>query len=202
MFSYANNGITVASILDQRREMKEGTFPVKVRVTFKRQRKYYSTGNDLSTEEWGKLPETKSKKQISVRIDIQYSFEKVKNAVIQLERNDKFSFAALNNYLGKSTADNTIGTAFQAKIESLLNESRIGSYNYYKDALKTIEDFAGKNIPFEYVTVTWLKKFEKHLLSTGKNYTTVGMKCRAIRSIMNDALSLIIFSLSRKHNPN
>ncbi len=190
MFRYANNGITVASILDQRRAMTEGAFPVKIRVTFKRQRKYYSTGKNMNTEEWEKLPETKSKKQISVRIDIQYSFEKVKNAVIQLERNDRFSFPALNNYLGKSSADNTIGTAFQAKIESLLNESRIGSYNYYKDALKTIEDFAGKNIPFEYVTVAWLKKFEKHLLATGKNYTTVGMKCRAIRSIMNDALSL------------
>lgn len=129
--------------------MKEGTFPVKIRVTFKRQRKYYSTGKDLSTQEWEKLPETKSKKQISVRIDIQYSFEKVKNAVIQLERSDKFSFTALNNFLEKSSADNTIGTAFQAKIESLLNESRLGSYNYYKDALKTIEDFAGKNIPYE-----------------------------------------------------
>ena len=56
--------------------------------------------------------------------------------------------------------------------------------------LKTIEDYAGKYIPFEYITVAWLKKFEKHLLDTGRNYTTIGMRCRAIRSIMNDALIL------------
>ena len=55
--------------------------------------------------------------------------------------------------------------------------------------MKTIEDFAGKNIPFEYITVAWLKKLEKHLLDTGRNYTTIGMRCRAIRSIMNDALT-------------
>ncbi|MEE4285869.1 MAG: phage integrase SAM-like domain-containing protein [Mariniphaga sp.] len=190
MFNYANNGITISSILDQRRELKEGTFPVKIRVTFKRDRKYYSTGKNLSIEEWEKLLDTKSKKQISVRTDIQFSFEKVKNAVIQLERDDNFSFTALNTYLGQSSADNTLGTAFQAKIESLLSENRIGSYNYYNDTLKTIEEFAGKNIPIEFVTVIWLKKFEKHLLETGRNYTTIGMRCRAIRSIMNDALTL------------
>ena len=189
MFSYANNGITISSILDQRREMNGGTYPIKIRVTFKRERKYYSTGKNLSTEEWEKLSDTKSKKQISVRTDIQFSFDKVKNAVIQLERDDNFSFTALNIYLGQSSADNTLGTAFQAKIELLLNENRIGSYNYYNDTLKTIEDFAGKNIPFEYITVAWLKKFEKHLLDTGRNYTTIGMRCRAIRSIMNDALT-------------
>jgi integrase/recombinase XerD len=190
MFNYANNGITISSILDQRRELKEGTFPVKIRVTFKRNRKYYSTGKNLSIEEWEKLFDTKSKKQISVRTDIQFSFEKVKNVVIQLERDDNFSFTALNTYLGQSSADNTLGTAFQAKIESLLSENRIGSYNYYNDTLKTIEEFAGKNIPIEFVTVIWLKKFEKHLLETGRNYTTIGMRCRAIRSIMNDALTL------------
>lgn len=189
MFNYANNGITISSILDQRREMNAGTYPVKIRVTFKRKRKYYSTGKNLSTEEWEKLSETKNRKQISVRTDIQFSFDKVKNAVILLERNDNFSFTVLNNYIGQSSAENTLGTAFQAKIESLLSENRIGSYNYYNDTLKTIEDFAGKNIPFEYITVTWLKKFEKHLLDTGRNYTTIGMRCRAIRSIMNDALT-------------
>jgi len=189
MFSYANNGITISSILDQRREMNGGTYPVKIRVTFKRERKYYSTGKNLSTEDWEKLSDTKSKKQISVRTDIQFSFDKVKNAVIQLERDDNFSFTALNIYLGQSSVDNTLGIAFQAKIESLLSENRIGSYNYYSDTLKTIEDFAGKNIPFEYITVAWLKKFEKHLLDTGRNYTTIGMRCRAIRSIMNEALT-------------
>ena len=88
----------MASILDEGREMKGGLFPVNIRVTFKRERKYYSTGKNLSIEEWEKLPETKSKKRISIRTDIQYSFEKVKNAVVQLERDDKFSFTTLNNY--------------------------------------------------------------------------------------------------------
>jgi len=191
MFSYSNNGITVASIMDDRRATIEGMYPIKIRVTYNRTRKYYSTGKTLSKDDWEKLPETKSKKLLEIRSDIQNSFDKVKEAIQQLEYEDNFSLENLNTQLGKAI-NNTLNMAFQAKIESLLKENRIGSYNYYKDTLKSIEEFAGKHIPFDYVTIAWLNKFEKHLHSTNRNYTTIGMRCRAIRAIMNDALSMSI----------
>jgi integrase len=189
MFNYSNNGITVASIMDDRRATIDGVYPIKIRVTYNRIRKYYSTGKTLSKDDWDKLPETKSKKMLAIRYDIQNSFDKIKDIVQQLEYENDFSLENLNTRLGKVVND-TLNTAFQAKIESLLKENRIGSYNYYKDTLKVIEEFAGKHITFDYVTVAWLKKFEKHLLNTGRNYTTIGMRCRAIRAIMNDALSV------------
>lgn len=184
MYSYSNNGITIASILDQRRGTKEETFPVKIRVTFKRERKYYSTGKNLKSDEWEKLSETKSKKQISIRTDIQHSFDKVKNAVILLERDDKFSFTALNNFLGKNSAD-TLNSAFQLKLDTLIENDQINTHEYYSYTLKSIEDFAGKNIPISSVTPEWLQKYERYLLKEGKTYTTIGMRCRAIRTIMN-----------------
>ncbi len=190
MLKYSKDGVSVILTLDTRRERKDGNYPVKVQVVQKGKQRYYSTGKTLSVDEWTTLPESKNRTISDIRRDLENSFSYIKKIVEPLVNEHEFTFDALNLRLGKGHANNTIGTAFQAKIESLLNESRIGSYNYYKDALKTIEDFAGKNIPFEYVTVAWLKKFEKHLLATGKNYTTIGMKCRAIRSIMNDALSL------------
>jgi integrase len=190
MFNYSNNGITVASIIDIRRATIDNLYPIKIRVTYRRVRKYYSTGKNLSQYDWENLPVTKSKKQITIRRDIQNSFDKVKNAVQQLEHENDFSFEKLNCLLGKGLANNLLNTAFQAKIESLFDENRIGTHNYYKDSLKTIEDFAGKNISFDSITATWLKKFEKHLLDSGRNYTTIGMRCRAIRAIMNEALQL------------
>ncbi|MFR0904410.1 MAG: phage integrase SAM-like domain-containing protein [Alistipes sp.] len=39
---------------------------------------------------------------------------------------------------------------------------------------RSIEEFAGSNIPFENVMVNWLKKYEKWLLDNGKSYATVG----------------------------
>jgi integrase len=69
----------------------------------------------------------------------------------------------------------------------LLDNGQVGSYEYYKDTLKSIEEFGGTKIQFTSVSVDWLNRFEKHLLAAGKNYTTIGMRCRAIRCIMNMA---------------
>ena len=35
--------------------------------------------------------------------------------------------------------------------------------------------------------VDWLRQYEKHLLKLGRSYTTVGMYCRAVRCILNEA---------------
>ena len=185
MFSYSNNGVTVASIIDDRRATIENLYPVKIRVTYKRVRKYYSTGKTLSFVEWEKLPDTKSKSLISIRMDIQNSFEKIKNVVQELEYEDGFSFDALNAHLSKAVSE-TVNTAFNAKIQVLLENNQIGTHLFYKDALKSIEQFAGIHILFDSITVDWLRKYEKHLLNMGRNYTTVGMYCRAIRCIMNE----------------
>lgn len=190
MLKYSKDGISVILTLDTRREKMDGNYPVKVQVVQKGKQRYYSTGKTLSNEEWATLAETKNKLLSEIRRDVENSFSYIKSNVEALVNEHEFTFESLNVRLGKGLSDKTLGTAFQAKIEILLNENRIGSYNYYKDTLKSIEDFAGKNIPFDYVTVSWLNKFEKHLLTTGKNFTTVGMRCRAIRSVINDALSL------------
>ena len=190
MLKYSKDGVSVILTLDTRREKKDGNYPVKVQVIQKGKQRYYSTGKTLSVEEWAMLAESKNRTLSEIRRDLENSFSYIKKIVEPLVNEHEFTFGALNLRLGKGFgSNNTLETAFHAKIESLLNENRIGSYNYYKDSLKVIEDFAGKNVPLEYVTVTWLKKFEKHLLSTGKNYTTVGMRCRALRAIMNDAMS-------------
>ena len=97
-----------------------------------------------------------------------------------------FSFDALNIRLGRSVSD-TLNTALQAKIESLLDNGQIGSHQYYKSTLKSVEEFAGTKVQFSSVNVDWLRKYEKYLLTTGQNYTTVGMRCRAIRCMMNVA---------------
>ena len=51
----------------------------------------------------------------------------------------------------------SINTTFQAKIESLLNNGQIGSYEYYKKTLKSIEDFTGTKIQFGSVNVDYLR---------------------------------------------
>jgi len=200
MFTYSHNGITVVSMLDTRHATKDEKFPVKIRVTFNRNRKYYSTGKYLSMKDWEKLPTTKSRTFSEVKTDIQNSFDKVKEIVQTLEDINIFSFALLNRDMGKGMND-TLNTAFKAKINSLEAEGRSGTQLYYNCALNSIEKFAGTNILFSDVTVDWLKKYEKYMLEDrsytlnekeyterGRSYTTIGMYLRAIRTMMNEAI--------------
>lgn len=183
MYNYSKDGITVSSILDDRKENKNGSYPVKIRVTFKRVRKYYSTGKMLSVDDWGRLPNTRSHELGEIRKDIENSFSLIKANVITLAEKGEFTFDALNVRLSRNTGD-TINTAFRVKIDNLLKEERIGTMLYYDNILKNVEKFGGEQIPFDYISVDWLRRFEKFLLKD-KNHTTVGMHMRAIRAMMN-----------------
>ena len=49
-FQYSKDGITVAVIIDTSHPKREGKYPVRIRVTYLRQRKYYPTGKDLTAD--------------------------------------------------------------------------------------------------------------------------------------------------------
>ena len=72
MFKYSKDGVSVLTILDTRRAKINGLFPVKVQVVFRRKQKYYSTGKELSKEDWDRLLKAKSQLLMEVRTDIEY----------------------------------------------------------------------------------------------------------------------------------
>lgn len=186
MFSYSNNGVTISTILDSRRKLVSGLYPIKIRVNFRRKRKYYSTGKELSECDWEHLNTAKSRKLSAIRKDIQFSFENVKAIVMELEHKGEFSFETLNSRLGRGNYD-TINTAFEVKMETLLENKQIGTRLFYQDAYQSIQKFAGRSIYFSDITVEWLQKYEQYFIGLGRSYTTLGMYCRAIRHLMNEA---------------
>lgn len=185
MFSYSKDGITVASILDKRKINKKGTYPVKIRVTYKRVRHHYLTGKNLKIEEWDILPATKTKALKEIRESIENSFSLVKMNVEALAEKGGFSFDSLNLRLSKASGA-SVNMALKAKIENLRKEERIGSMGICENVLSNIEKFAGNNLSFETISVDWLKRYEKHML-IDKKHSTVGFHMREIRIIMNDA---------------
>lgn len=185
MLKYAKDGVTVALIQDTRKANMSGTYPVKIRVTFQRVRRYYSTGKTMTPDEWGKLPAAKSRQSSEIRRDLTASFELVKAGVQSLTDRGDFTFNNLDLLLGRAV-HGALNDAFRAKIEALQEAERIGSMLAYKDTLRVVEEFAGSGIDFRTITPDWLRRFERHLLET-KNLTTVGIHCRNIRAILNEA---------------
>lgn len=186
MLSYSKDGITVAAILDNRRVSKSGEFPVKIRVTYQRRRRYYPTGQKLCVQNWGNLAVSKSQVMIKTRQDIENSFVIVKKAVEALAYDSFFSFDALDARLSKGV-DSSLCDAFRAKIELLRQEERIGTALYYENILRTIERFAGNNTPINRVSIDWVKRLEKFMRTNGNSATSIGMTMRGIRAILNEA---------------
>ena len=186
MFKYSKDGISVLTVLDARRKKQSGLFPVKIQVVFNRIQRYYNTGKELSQGDWSVLADTKSKRLIEIRSDIKNSFEKVEAIVRILVEEGNFSFDILNTRLGKCVND-TLNSAFQAKIDGLVEAGAVGNSITYSCSLRHLEKYAGTNIPFDLITVDWLKKYEKAMLNEGKSYTTISMYIRSIRALYNEA---------------
>lgn len=186
MYDFSRDGITVSAMLDNRRPNLQGEFPVKIRVTYRRDRKYYGTGKNLTIEDWGRMPTSKSRNLIDIRESIRNSFDIVRNAVEELASGGAFTFDSLNGRLKRAITD-TVNTAFRAKIAELKAEDMIGNMEVYVNVLNGIERFAGEKIAFDKVSVDWLKRYEKFLLTEGKTTTTVSMHMRTIRAIFNVA---------------
>lgn len=183
---YSKDGITVAAVLDTRRQKTSGDFPVKIRVTFRRSRTYYNTGKNLSVSDWERLDATRLHALVDVRKDIENSFNLVKSAVEELANKGDFSIELLNVRI-KGGSTNTINSKIRGRIIELQEQSRYGTADSLRSVLYHIESMSKGETRFDEVSVLWLNKLEKYLLSCGKTLTTIAIYMRNIRTIMNDA---------------
>lgn len=186
MLSDNKNGVSVKLIHDTRLKNKEGLFPIRVQVIYQRTAKYYNTGKKMSVADWEKLPTSRLPEMVKIRNSVKDSFDIIMECVEDLFSSGYFSFDALNIRLGRISAG-TLNSALKAKIELLKQEGQVGSMNYYHSVLRSIERFTERDMPFEEVTVGWLKNFEKHQLARDLSYSTIGMRMRGIRTIMTRA---------------
>jgi integrase len=177
---------------DIRKKDSEGQCPLRWCVTYKRNRRYYSTGISLNLKDWELFEvsensdfnfKTKARHLKENKNDLEVYFENKLKPIVK-ELADNFTFEGLGNKLGKSDISN-LNEAFQAKIDDLYENDRVNYAESFKSTLKSIEDFSGKDINFNSITPDFLRKYEKHLLNSGKTVTTVGFYMRNLRVIIN-----------------
>ena len=188
MFKYSKDGISVLTILDTRRAKKSGQFPVKVQVVYRRKQKYYSTGKELSKEDWARLLKVKSRLLAEIRSDIESSFSTIKQQVNELITKGEFSIETLSVRLGRQMNDMTLRSAFRLKMKELEAYEQANTYLNYQSALKSLEDFGGSTIPLENITIDWLKRCEKFWISEGKSYSSISIYFRALKCVLNRAV--------------
>lgn len=185
MNRYSKDGITIAPILDTRRALQSGAYPVKIRVTYLGERKYYATGKELTKHEWDIIDTSRNREMSHIRKDIENSFELVCAAAEELAYAGDFSFAKLTTRL-RHTSTDSINDLFAELIADLNRQGRYGNAMVYHCTLQSIEQYYGTT-PISAITPRWLEGFRANL-GAKLAPTTIAIRLRTIRSVCNVAI--------------
>ncbi|MCX6246568.1 MAG: site-specific integrase [Bacteroidetes bacterium] len=209
-----------AITLDTSRPGKDGRFPVRLRVTYKRKSRFwilkYPAIEDpsfsqlcgqtiLLTKETFKAatktytekekPDKKLVKKFEV-LNLHFAtiITQAKDVVKEMIIFSFDNFEA--NYFNKPTDKNDLFSMLDSRGKEMRSEGRISTAVTFECAVNSLKDFSGKEkLPFERVTVKFLRDYEKWMLTpriikgkkTAKpnSRTTVGIYLRNVRTIFN-----------------
>ena len=188
------------TILDKRRPKKDGHFPVKVRVTYYKTQKYFSTGVDLTQEDFDRISNHSVRKDLRISKEkIQFIEAKIQKAIDSVK---EFSFEELQLALDiKPTRKNSsteVYDLFDEVIEKLNAEGRISTASAYRDARNSLAGYKSK-LNFKQISIQFLKDYEAQLKSEGKSISTIGIYLRHLRAIYNRAIECAI--VDQKYYP-
>lgn len=184
-------GVTTAVVHDTRVKRTDGTYAVKLRVTYNREQKYYPLNVHLTPEDWARTQSEKPRNEFKEHklyfsrieqraLDIikeltPFSFEGFEKKFDQRVDRTKDVLTYLDNYIKQLSKDNRSGTA----------DSYQCAYNSFK---KYLESKGRKRLNFGDVSPDWLKEYESWMLENEKSNTTIGIYLRSLRTIINIAI--------------
>jgi integrase len=184
--------VLIEVILDKRRTKSSGLYPVKVRVTYLRQQKYYYVGLDMSQDEFNNVMALKVKLAYKdKRIAIDNRLTEIRFAIDALSN---FSFGQLDVALKSSlTNSNDIFPLFEKMYQEKIQEEKFSTASTYKTSIKSFKDFQG-HIGYFDITPSFLKSYESIMLKNGYSATTIGINVRNLRTLYNRALAAKIIT--------
>jgi len=184
--------------------------PVKLRVTYKKDRKYYTLkGLDkkslyMSQSNFDKYLTATKFKPLKIHLG-----QLEERAMQVINGMSVFSFEAFESeYFSNPKDNNDLFSVMASTAKQLRKDGRISTAITFEFGLKSMKDFSGKEkLPFERVTVKFLKEYEKWMLTPrviewitkdGKTksrtkingHTTVGIYLRNVRTMFNQVKPL------------
>lgn len=175
-------------VLDKRRPKKSGYFPVKIRVTHNRVRKYYSTPYDLSVIDFERIVNSikrLSREEQSIRTDLNQLMGK---AILVSNSLQVFNFDAFTRkFDSEYSTSNTLNDLFQDYIQELNQNGQIKTAQIYQTATNSINLFH-KRAKLADISPSWLKTYSYELAKNGLSSTTISIYIRCLRSIYNRAI--------------
>ena len=125
-------------VLDTRRIRKDGTYPVKLKITFKRERKYYSTTYNLTEQEWEMVKaENNRGDNRKIKLALAAIETSAQNCADNLQ---SFSFQEFESaYFPKSIKTRDLAEIYTQYIDQLKSEDRYGTADNYNSSIVSLK---------------------------------------------------------------
>lgn len=193
----------VSIIHDKRRETttgeNKGKFAIKIRLTYTRDKttiqKHFPTGCYATVDEFKRLVSNRTGKDSKLQEIESKVYALYENGKKIIQENPYIDYEAFGYELTNTGSFKSPLILMASYARDLKREGKAGTSEYYTQAISSFKSFAGEHFTFGSVTVKWLLKYEKWMVAGDvesgrpqKSITTVGMYCRAMRTIFNLAI--------------
>ena len=185
---------TIKVICYKSKKLSNDEYPLMLRVTKDRKRKYVSLGVSVQSKYWdfdkdAPKPNCPNKDLILNIIDKKTM--EYRKQLLEFQNIEKdFSAQKLVDTVNKPLKRKNVETVFLELIQDLKDEKRIGNANFYKSALYSLKAFNNgtMEIPFTEIDVNWLQRYEVWMKGNGNSLNSLGVRFRALRAIYNVAI--------------
>ena len=184
---------TIDVICYKYKPLKNNEFPLKIRITKNRVRKYVNLGISVKYNQWDfnkNRPTNLCPNKEYIEKIIAENILKYKNRLILLKAYNK-DFSAVSLVMGDEVhiENKSVGEVFKYYISQLQEQGRHGYEASVVQVYNSLKKFnKSLNISFSEVDISWLKKYESWLRKQGLNENTIGIRFRTLRVIYNIAI--------------
>jgi integrase/recombinase XerD len=191
--------VLTSIVLDPRRELQDKTnpvkdrtkkdkiYPVKLRLTYKGERRYYGLDYYLTKADFNKVMGPKARdKYKDLKIELS---EKEKKAKILIDSMPVFSFDLFKKRFFDNIDYTDLFESLKYWIKEYENQGRPGTASTFSNTLKSWQGFYKRPpLPFSSITPKLLNEYELYMKDEGKSITTVGFYLRNVRRLFNLAI--------------
>ena len=173
--------------------LANGEHPLMIRVCKDGKKKYISLGVSVLPQYWDfekNKPKRNCPNKLQIEKIIAEKNQQYADQIIEFKTENKsFTASSLINSVQKPVIHRTVGDMFLSQIGLLKAEKRTGYALSHLEVYNSLMKFNGNlDIYFSDIDITWLKRYESWLRSSGIAENTIGRRLRTLRVVFNLAI--------------
>jgi len=176
------------------RPLKNGEYPLMLRITKSRKRKYISIGTSVKEKFWDfdkNKPKRNCPNKEQIERLIASKTAEYNDLIVEMTTQQReYTAETLVSHFRNRIQCSTVIELYDKLIADFKRNGHLGNARVYQYSRSSLLKFTNMQIPFSDITIMWLRRYEDWLRTNGCGETTVSQLFRTLRSVFNKAIEL------------